>query len=102
MMLHSPIQQTKIESVPEGLDYDLWCGPSPMLPYRPGRWFYGNWDFYCGAIPGDLVHQMDNVRQMIGKTYPDTVSHAGGVYNFKDSSKIVYYSWPTDIRPILV
>jgi len=84
MMLHSPISKTKEAQVPEGLDYDLWCGPSPMLPYRPGRWWQGLWDFYCGAIPGDLAHQMDVVRYLIGKTYPDTVSHSGGVFYLKD------------------
>ena len=72
------------EPVPDGLDYDLWCGPSPMLPYRPGRWFQKMWDFYNGQPTADMIHQMDLVRYLIGKTYPDTVSHAGGVYYYND------------------
>ena len=84
MMLHSPVKKTEVAPIPEGLDYELWCGPSPMLPYRPGSWWQGLWDFYCGAIPGDLAHQMDVVRYLIGKTYPDTVSHSGGVFHLKD------------------
>ncbi len=35
MQESGPIQVADVQSVPEGLDYDLWCGPSPMLPYRP-------------------------------------------------------------------
>jgi len=72
------------QPIPEGLDYDLWCGPSPMLPYRPGRWFHNLWDFYTGFITADLIHQMDIVRLLIGKKSPDTVCTAGGVYHFDD------------------
>src|SRR5690606_17266173 len=72
------------EPVPQGLDYDLWCGPSPMLPYRPGRWFQNYWDFYNGALTGDLIHQVDLARLLIGKKAPDSVCSAGGVYRFDD------------------
>lgn len=70
--------------VPEGLDYDLWCGPSPMLPYRPGNWFQMHWDFYNGALTGDLIHQVDLARLLIGKKAPESVCSAGGVYHFHD------------------
>ena len=44
------------------LDYDLWFGPAPMVPYQsnllPGiwRWWY---DFGCGDIGNDGVHDID-------------------------------------------
>lgn len=72
------------QPVPEGLDYDLWCGPSPMMPYRPGLWFQMYWDFYNGALTGDLIHQVDLARLLIGKTAPNAVYSAGGVYRFDD------------------
>ena len=72
------------QPVPDSLDYDLWCGPSPMMPYRPGRWFQKYWDFYTGYITADMVHQLDIARYVIGKDYPDTVCHAGGVHFFDD------------------
>jgi len=70
--------------VPEGLDYDLWCGPSPMLPYRPGRWFHNHWDFYNGELTGDLIHQVDLARLLIGKKAPNAVFSAGGAYRYDD------------------
>ena len=84
MQQSSAIHVPDPEPVPEGLDYDLWCGPSPMLPYRPGRWFWRHWDFYVGYIMADMIHQIDLARYLIGKKYPDTASNAGGVYQFRD------------------
>ncbi len=84
MQESGPIRVADVQPVPEGLDYDLWCGPSPMMPYRPGRWFWRLWDFYVGYIMADMVHQIDLARYLIGKEYPDTVCNAGGVYHFDD------------------
>jgi predicted dehydrogenase len=79
-----PIHVAPPQPVPEGLDYDLWCGPSPKLPYRPGRWFWRLWDFYVGYIMADMIHQVDLARYLVDKQYPDTVCNAGGVYHFDD------------------
>jgi predicted dehydrogenase len=84
MQESGPIGVPGVQPVPEGIDYDLWCGPSPMLPYRPGRWFWRLWDFYVGYIMADMIHQIDLVRYLIGKKYPETVCNAGGVYHFDD------------------
>jgi predicted dehydrogenase len=84
MQESGPIQVADVQPVPESINYDLWCGPSPMLPYRPGIWFWRLWDFYVGYIMADLVHQVDLARYLIGKDYPRTVSSAGGVYHFDD------------------
>jgi predicted dehydrogenase len=84
MQESGPISVADVQPVPEGLDYDLWCGPSPMLPYRPGIWFWRLWDFYVGYIMADMIHQVDLARYLVEKTYPDTVCNAGGVYHFDD------------------
>ncbi|MBN2271389.1 MAG: Gfo/Idh/MocA family oxidoreductase [Sedimentisphaerales bacterium] len=84
MQESGPIDVADTQPVPEGLDYDLWCGPSPMLPYRPGVWFWRLWDFYVGYIMADLIHQVDLARYLIGREYPDTACNAGGVYQFDD------------------
>jgi predicted dehydrogenase len=84
MQESGPIQVAEVQPVPEGLDYDLWCGPSPVLPYRPGVWFWRLWDFYVGYIMADMIHQIDLARYLIGRDYPETVCSAGGVYHFDD------------------
>ena len=84
MQQSGPIHVSDVQPVPEGLNYDLWCGPSPRLAYRPGRWFWRLWDFYVGYIMADMIHQVDLARYLIDKKYPDTVCNAGGVYHFDD------------------
>lgn len=82
MSAHKPIRE---QPVPAGFDYDLWCGPAPKLPYDPGRQWLDYWEYSCGAIPGDAVHQLDLARALIGDPpAPETVCHAGGVYALRD------------------
>lgn len=70
------------ESIPAEFDYELWCGPAKKLPYSSN--FKGalrGWDWGSGAMTGDGSHQITLARVLIGKPYPDTVHHAGGVFN---------------------
>lgn len=83
---HKPIQE---QPVPEGLDYDLWCGPAPKLPYDPGRAWLDYWEYSCGTIPGDAVHQLDLARALMGDPpAPQTVVHTGGVCALKDDREV--------------
>jgi len=80
MMRHSMMPKGSIQAVPDGFDYDMWCGPAPKLPYNPDRRWLNFWAYSCGPIAGDAVHQLDLARYLTGdKPYPDTVSHAGGI-----------------------
>src|SRR5262245_55072036 len=60
--LRRSIGKTKPSDPPQQLDFDLWLGPAPAVPYRsnllPGiwRWWY---DFGCGDIGNDGVHDLD-------------------------------------------
>ncbi len=85
MMQHSKQKPSQTQPVPEGFNYDLWCGPAPKHPYNPSRRWLNMWDYSCGPIPGDAVHQMDLARYLIDDIpYPQTVAHAGGVISLKD------------------
>ena len=85
MMEHSRQKQAPDQPVPEGFDYDMWCGPAPKPPYNPGHRWLNQWEYSCGPIPGDAVHQLDLARYLINDIpYPKTVSHAGGVCALKD------------------
>ena len=85
MMRHSSRKTVPDRPVPDGFDYDMWCGPAPKPPYNPGRHWLNQWDYSCGPIPGDAIHQMDIARYLMGDMkYPDSVSNAGGVTALRD------------------
>jgi len=89
MMQHSPMREGSVQPVPQGFDYDLWCGPAPKLPYNPSRAWLNQWEYSCGPIPGDAIHQLDLARTLFGdKPYPDTVAHSGGVRALRDGREI--------------
>jgi predicted dehydrogenase len=85
MMQHSKQREVPNQPVPEGFDYDMWCGPAPKLPYNPSRRWLNQWEYSCGPIPGDAVHQLDLARYLMDDIpYPKTVAHTGGVNALTD------------------
>jgi predicted dehydrogenase len=72
------------QPVPATLDWDMWCGPGPVVPYSPGSWFIARYDYSLGSVFDDAVHQLDVMRLVTGLGSPQTVVAAGGVYHFKD------------------
>jgi predicted dehydrogenase len=89
MMKHSMMPKGSSRPVPEGFDYDIWCGPAPKLPYNPNRRWLNQWEYSVGPIAGDAVHQLDLARYLFGdKPYPDTVSNAGRICALRDGRQI--------------
>ena len=77
--------------VPEGVDYDLWCGPAEEKPFNPNRFHY-NWHWFWNTGNGDLgnqgVHQMDIARWGLGKSeFPRAVQSSGGRFGYKDDGE---------------
>jgi predicted dehydrogenase len=76
--------------VPPGLDYDIWLGPAAKRPFNANyvhynwHWF---WDFGCGDIGNQGVHQMDIARWGMGLELPVKVSSMGGRYGYKDQGE---------------
>jgi len=75
--------------VPGNLDYEMWTGPAPMIPFteiqHPRGWRafmeYGN------GIVGDMcVHMLDMTRWMLDLGWPDHVSSTGGIFLDKEST----------------
>ena len=56
--------------VPEWLDWDLYCGPSPLKPFQPPRFggmHRGYWDYDGGGL-GDMgQHKFDPLSYLFGK-----------------------------------
>jgi len=85
VMQHPMMKPGKEEPVPAELDYDMWCGPAAKLPYNPSRHWLNMWEYSCGPIPGDAVHQIDLARCLMGDPpSPKTVMHMGGIEVLKD------------------
>ena len=55
-------RDTEPAAVPEGLDYDMWLGPAPWVPYSPGRCHWNfRWvkDYSGGQITDWAGHYCD-------------------------------------------
>ena len=81
------IGRAAAESVPHGVDYDLWTGPAPLEPFTRNRFHY-NWHWIWDTGNGDLgnqgVHQIDAARWGLGVGVPNRVSAVGGHFMFAD------------------
>lgn len=62
---------------PAEVDFDLWTGPAPKLPFNENRFHYNwhwCWNFGTGDMGNDGVHQMDMARWALGVEVPVKVS----------------------------
>jgi predicted dehydrogenase len=80
---------------PATMDYDLWCGPAPYkLPKRNGKngpvhydWHW-IWDYGCGDLGNQGVHEMDKARWGLAKTtMPNTAFSFGGRFGYVDDGE---------------
>jgi len=89
-------------AVPSHIDYDLWCGPSPLAPLMREKLHYDwHWQFVTGN--GDLgnqgIHQMDIARWVLGeKTLSPEVFSVGGRFGYMDdgntpNTQFVYHGY---------
>jgi predicted dehydrogenase len=81
------IGKGNIVQVPANLDYDLWQGPAPRLPYKDNLIHY-NWHWFwhwgTGEALNNGTHEIDVARWGLGLDYPVKVNSVGGRYQFKD------------------
>ncbi len=69
------------EPIPEGLDWDMWCGPAPYRPYNPRLHPKGFRQFldYANGTLGDWgIHWLDQILWWTEEEYPKTVYSTGG------------------------
>lgn len=68
------------------VDYDLWTGPAPLLPFNYNRFHYNwhwNWNYGNGDIGNQGPHQFDLARWGLGKNeHPVRIQSMGGYFVF--------------------
>ena len=79
---------------PPGLDWDLWLGPAPKVPFNANRWgvapkrwstFRYFWDYAGGAMTDWGVHLIDPLHQCFGEVMPTSVSAMGSKFYVQDN-----------------
>lgn len=76
---------------PEGLDWDMWLGPAPWVPYNPNRCFYKfRWfyDYSGGQLTNFGTHYLETIQWALGKDAPSAVVAMGGKYAVDDNREI--------------
>lgn len=71
---------------PASLDWDLWCGPAPKIPYSP-QVGHVAWRLEKTTGHGHLVdwgiHLIDTTRWILDLPTPRTAQAAGGLYQYR-------------------
>jgi len=87
---------------PEGVDWDLYLGPAPNVPFNKNRfvgtyrWF---WDYGGGLVTDFGIHRFDSLHQIMGVDAPLSVTASGGRYGLMDGAETpdvvqVTYEYP--------
>lgn len=97
-----PIGNGTPAEVPPHINYELWQGPAPRLPFTSNRlhynwhwvWHYGN-----GELGNNGIHSIDLSRWGLQVDYPTRVVSSGGRYRFEDDQEtadthVVSYEFP--------
>ena len=90
-----PFREKEETKAPDTIDWDLWLGPAPKVPYSISRnksWvFY--WDYSGGYSMGNgIIHQVDVARSVLGDPgFPKSAYCAGGRYFFDDHREVPDY-----------
>jgi len=72
---------------PASLDWELWCGPGPKIPYSV-QVGHKSWRLEQTSGHGHLVdwgiHNIDAARLMLDLGMPTQITAAGGIYHYKE------------------
>ena len=77
-------------AVPQGVNWDLFRGPAPMIPFNENHFIY-NWHWYWDTSTSEFgnngIHVMDIIRLGMNiNEHPRKISCCGGFYAYKETS----------------
>ena len=81
------IGKGSLAEIPSWLDYELWQGPAPRVPYQDNlihynwHWF---WNWGTGESCNNGTHEVDVCRWALGVDYPTRVTSSGGRFHYDD------------------
>ncbi|MDO1514006.1 Gfo/Idh/MocA family oxidoreductase [Maribacter confluentis] len=84
-----PVPVVADSSAPDGVDYNMWLGPAPIIPFNANRfhfnfrWF---WDYAGGLMTDWGVHLMDYALYGMKAGYPKSVMALGGKFAYPNDA----------------
>jgi predicted dehydrogenase len=83
------VGRAKDTKTPEGLDWELWCGPAPLRPFNSilatDAYYHSSWmDYSGGWTPGMAPHIIDLPVWALDLGYPLVTSASGGRFVVQD------------------
>ena len=86
-----PGKPTPDSDPPEGLDWDFWCGPGPLVPFNKRmhpKGFRRFLDYGNGQLGDWGIHWMDQILWWAEETYPKSVASTGGRHIARDNTDV--------------
>jgi predicted dehydrogenase len=79
------------QPIPQGVDYNLWCGPAPMTPLMRKRFHYDwhwQWNWGDGEMGNWGPHVVDDLRNILEwDDVPEKMIAAGGRFVWDDNGE---------------
>jgi len=89
-------------AVPQGLDWELFQGPSPRKEYRHDTWDYNwhwyGWDFGTAEMGNNATHELDIARWALDAKYPEHVAVISGKHQFVNDGWEMYDTMEATFR----
>jgi predicted dehydrogenase len=80
-----------VSKIPEGLDYDLWCGPAPMVPFTRNLVHYNwhwHWNYGNGDVGNQGIHETDLCMWGLNVGLPERITSMGGKFLWDDCKEV--------------
>ena len=89
--LRPDIGNKGISNIPQGLNYDLWCGPAPMAPFTQNLVHYNwhwHWNYGNGDVGNQGIHQTDLCMWGLDVGLPERITSMGGKFLWDDCKEV--------------